>query len=66
MVQVQISEVSLAQQWVSIMYYGNEVGLDCLYTMVTKLFTVGQKRSKGIAGFRYKDLWISFEQLGTF
>jgi hypothetical protein len=42
------------------------MGLDYLCTMatmVTKLFTVGQKRPKGIAGFRYKGSMVIFEQL---
>jgi hypothetical protein len=36
-----------------------------MVTMVTKLFTSGQKRPKGVAGFGYKG-WISFELLRRF
>jgi hypothetical protein len=40
--------------------HGNQVGLDCVCTtaimvnMVTKLFTLGQKWLKRVAGFSYK------------
>jgi hypothetical protein len=33
---------------------GKQVGSHCLWTMPTKLFTLGQKQPKGVAGFRYK------------
>jgi hypothetical protein len=32
-------------------------------TMITKLFTVGEKEHKGIAGFRYKGSMDIFELL---
>jgi hypothetical protein len=47
--------------------HGNQVGLDCLCTMATKLFTLGQKRPKGVAGFSNKgSIDMSFEPLGRF
>jgi hypothetical protein len=68
--------VSLAQQWILIVYVAL-LGLLWLHhipsladvttvvskaTMVTNLFSVGQKRTKGISGFRYKG---SVDTLGT-
>jgi hypothetical protein len=58
--------------------HGNQVGLDCLCTMATKLFTLGNYGNYGnqlvycrakddlkvLLALGMKDPWISFEPLG--